>query len=74
MRWPWVFPRPGDIAAIAIAVAIGGYFVFAAGFPHALDRNHGFGPEWNCQRDFCVKQPPANPVDGIVPSNREATE
>jgi hypothetical protein len=74
MRWPWVFLRPADIAAIAIAVAIGGYFAFAAGSPHAWDRNHGFGPGWDCQRDFCVKQPPANSVGGIVPANREATK
>jgi hypothetical protein len=74
MGWPWVFLRPGDVAAIAIAVGIGGYFVFAFGFPHAWDRNQGFGPGWDCQRDFCVRQPPANSASGIVPANREATK
>jgi hypothetical protein len=57
-----------------MAVAIGGYFVFAAGLPHALDRNRGFGPGWDCQRDFCVKQAPANSVSGILPTSREAAE
>jgi hypothetical protein len=74
MRWPWVFLRPGDVAAIAIAVAIGGYFVFAAGFPHVSDRHQGFGPEWDCQKDFCVKRPPAGPAGETMPSNRETNE
>lgn len=74
MRWPWVFLRPGDVAVIVIAVALGGYFVFAAGFPHVLDRNQGFGPEWDCQRDFCVKRPPANSASETAPSNHETTE
>jgi hypothetical protein len=66
--------RPGDVAAIAIAVALAGGFVFAAGSPHALDRNHGFGPEWDCQRDFCVKRSLANSGGETAPANREATE
>jgi hypothetical protein len=75
MRWPWVFLRPGDVAAIAIAVALGaGFIVFAAGSPHALDRNHGFGPGWDCQRDFCVKRSPANSGGETAPANHQTVE
>jgi hypothetical protein len=76
MRWPWLPPSPGDLAAIAIAVIIGIALVLGVVRIGGFRRfsNWGFGPDWNCiyvpQSDpVCFKHPPRSPAESAKPPN-----
>ena len=68
MRRFWHSLKRGDIAAIALGLVVGVFFLYAGfKFPNAF-RATGFGPEWQCTQrgrggpDFCIKKPPAGPA------------
>jgi hypothetical protein len=66
-------PRPylkrGDIGAIALAIAIGVIFLYAAIKHPDWQRATGFGPEWQCNApgrggsSFCIRKVPTAPAD-----------
>jgi hypothetical protein len=73
MRWFWPSSlRPGDIAAVALAVVLGGCLLFAFRSPLAF--NKGFGPQWDCGKAVCIQRPPADSADQASPSGHDATE
>jgi hypothetical protein len=76
MRWPWLPPSRGDIAAIVmgvvlVAALVIGFFII----PPTRQRptNAGFGPDWGCvdvpYSTICFKRPPANPPVKAMPPN-----
>jgi hypothetical protein len=61
--------RRGDIAAIAIALILVAFSLFAfVKFPNGL-RPTGWGPEWNCTSggSLCMKKPSANSSNKTAP-------
>jgi hypothetical protein len=76
MRWPWLPPSRGDLAAIALAVVIAIALVLGVVKVGGFRRisNWGFGPDWNCigvpQSDpVCFKRAPHSPADPGKSSN-----
>ena len=64
MKWPWLPPSKGDIAAIIFAVLFASFAVFTLVRPPNYARiwNNGFGPEWHCTsvgrgEPVCTKRP-----------------
>jgi hypothetical protein len=76
MRWPWLPPSRGDIAAIALLIAICVALTFGfikfKGWPFP-NPNAGLGPDWDCslvgKGTVCIKQVPTGPAAKAAPSN-----
>jgi hypothetical protein len=67
--------KRGDIGAIALAIAIGVIFLYAAIKHPDWQRPTGFGPEWQCDApgrggaSFCIKKLPPVPADQTTTAN-----
>jgi hypothetical protein len=70
--------RRGDIAAIVIAIAVvGGFLYMSLKYPD-WQAPSGFGPEWQCTErgakgggpDFCIKKQLLNPAGQTSPRDR----
>jgi hypothetical protein len=64
MKWRWLPPSKGDLAAIILAVLFASLAVFTLVRPPNYGRmwHHGFGPEWDCSylpesEPVCIKKP-----------------
>ncbi len=75
MNWPP--PRPGDVAAFLLVLAIVGILLFKYALFPSQDRtvNAGLGPEWDCTypgkgEPICIKkrgEQPAKPNQSTPP-------
>lgn len=64
MRWPWPYPRRGDVKGILFIVVLLG--LISSGFFYRFRNyewpiNYGFGPEWDCTlvpngQPICIKK------------------
>jgi hypothetical protein len=74
MRWPWLPPSRGDIAAIIVLIGIGVALILGVTkFRGVPGVNAGFGPDWDCtsvgKGSVCMKRVPASPTNETAPSN-----